>query len=640
MPKFKTSSSFKPTQDQKNAANKLADGIFSGQKFQTLLGVTGSGKTFTMANVIEKVQKPTLIISHNKTLAWQLYKEFKEFFPNNEVHYFVSYYDYYQPEAYLPTTDTYIEKDAKINETIDKLRHAATQAVLTRSDTIIVSSVSCIYNIGDPREYQKAATEFRVSQKIGRQQFLRNLVKLKFERNDFAKLPGTFSAKGETIQVYLPTGESNVKFIFSGDKIEEIKHSKDGVIKNYFLFPAKHFVTPDDKMDLAIENIRAELAERLAEFEAKNKILEHARLEQRTNYDLEMLKEAGYISGVENYSRHLSFRKPGESPFTLLNYFSEATDGDFLIFIDESHMSVPQIRGMYNGDRSRKEVLVEHGFRLPSALDNRPLKFDEWLGLVKKAVFVSATPNDYELQKSKSGHKLYVVEQLLRPTNILDPLIDVRPTENQIEDLIGEIKERTNKKERVLVTVITKRLAEDLSEHLEAAGIKTAYLHSEINTLKRPEILDDLRRGDVDVLVGVNLLREGLDLPEVSLVAILDADKEGFLRNETTLVQTMGRAARHERGFVIMYADRITDSMKKAIKETERRRKYQAAHNEKHGLKPKSIKKKVSKKKKDKAPEEEWLSKMTKRDLEREMKKAAGEWDFERAILIRNYLNK
>lgn len=640
MSRFQLISQFKTTADQKNAIKKLVAGVKSGQKFQTLLGVTGSGKTFTMANVIQKLQKPTLVISHNKTLAWQLYQEFKQFFPKNEVHYFVSYYDYYQPEAYLPTTDTYIEKDAKINETIDKLRHAATQAVLSRKDVILVASVSCIYNIGDPKEYQNLSLVIKKGQPISRQEFLRTLVRLKFERNEYNPLPGTFSAKGETININLPTGEYSIVVRFEDNRIRQLEHSKDGQLDKYFLFPAKHFVTRQERLNLALGNIRLEMDDRVKELRDKEQIIEAARLEQRTNYDLEMLAETGYCSGIENYSRHLSFRNPGDPPFTLLDYFSEATRDNFLVLADESHMTIPQIRGMYNGDRARKEVLVRHGFRLPSALDNRPFKFKEWLERVPQLIFISATPADYEYENSQQGPKSFVAEQLLRPTNITDPKIEVRPTNNQIEDLVQEIKKREKRKERTLVTVITKRLAEDLAEHLAGKKIKTAYLHSEIHTLDRPDILAGLRRGEVDVLVGVNLLREGLDLPEVSLVAILDADKEGFLRNETTLVQTMGRTARHIEGTVIMYADTMTASMKQAIKETKRRREYQEEYNKRNNLKPQPIKKKVEPKKKEEPPQAQWLKELSKRRLEAELKQAVKDWDFETAILIRDYLKK
>ncbi len=632
--RFALNAPYRPTPDQKGAAEKLVSWIRGGEKLQTLLGVTGSGKTFTMANVVERLGKPTLVMSHNKTLAWQLYQEFKEYFPENEVHYFVSYYDYYQPEAYLPSTDTYIEKDARINETIDKLRHAATQAVLTRKDALIVASVSCIYNIGDPALYREFAFSVRKSARLGRQEFLRKLVALRYERNDIGRLPGTFEVKGETVLVYHPAGNETTVVRFGPNSIEKIENANGDELKDHAIFPAKHFVTRDEALPLAIRNIRAELGERLAELKSQGKILEAARLEQRTNYDLEMLAEVGYVNGIENYSRQLSFRPPGAPPFTLLDYFISAHKNDWLIFVDESHMSVPQIRGMHRGDQARKQTLVEHGFRLPSALDNRPLNFKEWLERASQVVFVSATPDDYEYEKSGGR----VAEQLLRPTHILDPAIEVRPTAGQIDDLIEEIEKRARKKERVLVTVITKRLAEDLAEHLEEKKIKAAYLHSEIHTLERPEILADLRRGEYDVLVGVNLLREGLDLPEVSLVAILDADKEGFLRNETTLVQTMGRAARHPDGKVIMYADVLTGSMKAAIRETERRRVYQAEYNQKRGLKPRPIKKKVAPKKTEEKPEQEWIKKMSRRELERELKRAVKEWNFEEAILIRDRL--
>jgi len=639
MPAFKLVSKFKPTGDQPQAIEKLSAGLARGANSQTLMGVTGSGKTFTLANVIEKNQKPTLVISHNKTLAWQLYQEFKDFFPNNEVHYFVSYYDYYQPEAYIPQTDTYIEKDAKINETIDKLRHAATQAILTRPDTIIVSSVSCIYNIGDPEEYKKASVELKTGMFISRRDLLRKLVLMQFSRNNIAELPGTFRQKGETVEINLPTGEETVRVFFSGVNVEKIWHSKFGNVNSFSLFPAKHFVAEDKKIKIALANIESELAERIKELKKENKILEAARLEQRTHYDIEMLSEAGYCSGIENYSRHLSFKKPGESPFSLIDFFSYSTGGnDFLTIVDESHMTMPQIRGMYNGDRSRKQTLVDHGFRLPSCLDNRPLKFKEWEDKVGQIIFSSATPEDYELDKSKDGKNIWLAEQLIRPTHILDPKVEVRPTENQIDNALDEIRKRIKLNERTLITVVTKRLAEDLAEHLAKAGIKTAYLHSEIKTLNRPEILNDLRRGKIEALVGVNLLREGLDLPEVSLILIFDADKEGFLRNETTMVQTIGRAARHIDGKVIMYADKMTGSMKSAIRETERRRAAQEKFNKENNLKPMPIVKEVKIKDVIPEPEKIWLKSKTKRELERELKTAIAEWDFEKAILIRDYL--
>jgi len=638
--KFTLEADYTPTDDQKNAADKLVGGVNDGQKFQTLLGVTGSGKTFTMATTIERLGRPTLVISHNKTLAWQLYQEFKSFFPKNEVHYFVSYYDYYQPEAYLPSTDTYIEKDAKINEVIDRLRHSATQAVLTKDDVIVVASVSCIYNIGDPVAYKEAAQKLTVGSTTSRQELLRDLVKLRYERNDMAREPGTFEVKGESVFIYLPTGEASVRVNLSGDTIESIAHSVFGESKELSIFPARHFVSRDEDVSGPIRKIESELAERLAEFSKQGKILEAARLEQRTRYDIEVLRETGYVSGIENYSRHLSGRPAGSPPDTLLDYFTTAHK-DFLVFVDESHMTLPQIRGMYNGDRSRKEVLIDHGFRLPSALDNRPFTFDEWYSHVPQGVFVSATPGDLEYKESQSGARSYVAEQLLRPTHILDPEIEIRPTENQVSDLLEEIQKRVAIGERALVTVITKRLAEDLAEHLTRAGIKAAYLHADIHTLDRPEVLNSLRRGDVDVLVGINLLREGLDLPEVSLVAILDADKEGFLRNETTLIQTMGRAARHPEGRVIMYADHTTDSMKNALKETERRRRYQQEYNKERGLKPSHVIKRdapAAELRTESSPEKEILLSLSKKDLKRELKKAVDEWEFERAIIIRDIL--
>ncbi|MFY9493000.1 MAG: excinuclease ABC subunit UvrB [Minisyncoccia bacterium] len=639
MPRFKLVSKFRATGDQPQAIQKLTDGIFSGAQHQTLLGVTGSGKTFTLANVIANVQKPTLVISHNKTLAWQLYQEFKDFFPENEVHYFVSYYDYYQPEAYIPQTDTYIEKDAKINETIDKLRHAATQAVLTRPDTIIVSSVSCIYNIGDPNEYQRIAIDLTVDSTLTRRDLMKRLTLMQFSRNEYSPLAGTFRLKGETVEINLPTGEEVIRITFSGSIIEKIWSSKNGLTNSLTLFPAKHFVAEATKLKIALANIEAELAEELRKLKKENKILEAARLEQRTHHDLEMLAEAGYCSGIENYSRHLSFRKPGSSPFSLIDFFEQSPHGqDFLTLVDESHMTIPQIRGMYNGDRARKQTLVEHGFRLPSCLDNRPLMFKEWEEKIGQAIFSSATPNQYELEKSRHQYKVHLAEQLIRPTHILDPQVEVRPTQNQISDALKEISDRVKHGQRTLITVITKRLAEDLAEHLAQAGIKAAYLHSEIKTLNRPEILNDLRSGKIDALVGVNLLREGLDLPEVSLILIFDADKEGFLRNETTMIQTIGRAARNVDGLVIMYADKMTGSMASAIRETDRRRNYQAEFNAKNKLKPATIIKEVKVKAVVPEPEKIWLKTKTKRELERELKTAIGDWDFEKAILLRDYL--
>ena len=639
MPRFKLVSKFRATGDQPRAIEKLSAGLLAGAQHQTLLGVTGSGKTFTLANVIANAQKPTLVISHNKTLAWQLYQEFKDFFPENEVHYFVSYYDYYQPEAYIPQTDTYIEKDAKINETIDKLRHAATQAVLTRPDTIIVSSVSCIYNIGDPDEYQKIAAELKTGGYMARRDLVRRLVLMQFNRNNYSNLPGTFRFKGETLEIDLATGEETIRVTFSGGTIEKIWSSKKGAVDSLTLFPAKHFVTEAAKLKIALANVEAELDDHLRKLKGENKILEAARLEQRTRYDLEMLAEAGYCSGIENYSRHLSFREPDSAPFSLIDFFKKsALNKNFLTLVDESHMTIPQIRGMYNGDRARKQTLVEHGFRLPSCLDNRPLKFKEWEENIGPVIFSSATPNEYELEKSRAGHQLRLAEQLIRPTHILDPQVEVRPTENQIDDALKEIGNRAKLGQRTLITVITKRLAEDLAEHLAQAGIKAAYLHSEIKTLNRPEILNDLRSGKIDALVGVNLLREGLDLPEVSLILIFDADKEGFLRNETTMIQTIGRAARNTDGLVIMYADKMTGSMKAAIRETDRRRDYQAEFNLKNKLKPRTIIKDIKIKEAVPGPEKIWLKTKTKRELEHELKTAIRDWDFEKAILIRDYL--
>ena len=650
MSKFKLISKFKPTGDQPQAIKKLTAGVLDGAKAQTLLGVTGSGKTFTLANVIANVQKPTLVVSHNKTLAWQLYQEFKDFFPENEVHYFVSYYDYYQPEAYMPQTDTYIEKDTKINQEIDKLRHAATQAVLSRPDTIIVASVSCIYNIGDPNEYQNAAMFLKTGINISRKDFLKRLVIMQFSRNNIAPLPGTFRTKGETIEINLPTGEEIIRVNFFGNEIEKIWSSKLGIIGEYTLYPAKHFITSENKLKIALANIETELDERLKELRKENKVLEAARLEQRTHYDMEMLSEAGYCSGIENYSRHLAFRKAGESPYTLLDFFPK----NALLIVDESHMTIPQIRGMYNGDRARKTTLVEHGFRMPSALDNRPMMFKEWEDKNKQTIFSSATPNDYELEKShnpsmdstgspqagsgQAKQKLYLAEQLIRPTHILDPIVEVRPTEGQIDNALKEIKDRAKLNERVLITVVTKRLAEDLAEHLAKAGIKAAYLHSEIKTMNRPEILNDLRSGKIDALVGVNLLREGLDLPEVSLILIFDADKEGFLRNETTMIQTIGRAARHIDGKVIMYADKNTGSIKAAIRETERRRAAQEKYNKENGFEPIAIKKDIKLTPVIPEPEKIWLESKKKKEMERELKAAIAEWDFEKSILIRDYL--
>ncbi len=555
------------------------------------MGVTGSGKTFTMANVIAQINKPTLVISHNKTLTAQLASEFQEFFPDNAVHYFVSYYDYYQPEAYIPRTDTYIEKETDINEEIDRLRNAATMSLLSRRDVIIVASVSCIYGLGNPSDYLELSLEFRAGESYKRDKLLRRIVDLQYLRNDLDLRRGTFRVRGDILEIVPAHEDRVVRFDFFGDKLEKISEfdaltgGDEKVYETYRLFPAKHFITPREKLILAIENIRAELREKINHFKSQNKLLEAQRLEQRTNFDIEMMLEIGYVNGIENYSRHLDFRKEGEPPSCLLDYFPD----DFLLFIDESHMTVPQIRGMYEGDRSRKQTLVDYGFRLPSALDNRPLKFVEFLEKINQAVFVSATPDEYEIGKSKQ-----VVEQLVRPTGLLDPDIEVRPTKHQIDNLIDEIKKRTDKGQRVLVTTLTKRMAEELSEYLQEVGVKTHYLHADIDTFERLEILRDLRLGVYDVVVGINLLREGLDLPEVSLVAILDADKEGYLRSKTSLLQVMGRAARHADGHIIMYADRMTGSMRAAIKEVQRRRKIQEEYNKSHGITPQSIQKAVS----------------------------------------------
>lgn len=594
---FELHSNFQPTGDQPQAIKKLVGGLENGFHDQTLLGVTGSGKTFTMAKIIEKVQRPTLIISHNKTLAAQLYGEFKHFFPNNAVHYFVSYYDYYQPEAYIPQTDTYIEKESTINEEIDRLRHASTQSLINRRDVIIVASVSCIYGIGEKENYSSLGVEFRVGQKIRRNDILRKLIKIQYERNDTAFYRGQFRVKGEQVDIHLATGEQVARLTMFGDEIEKInifnvqpsggkpvwasdlREKNSASLESIKILPAKHFMTPDETMKSAVEKIKQELKVRLKELRKNGKDIEAYRLEKKTNYDLEMIREIGYCNGIENYSRHMSDRAPGEAPATLVDFFPE----DFLMFIDESHVTLPQIRGMYAGDQARKQTLVDFGFRLPSAKDNRPLNFPEFNSKINQAIYVSATPQAYELGKSK-----VVAEQVIRPTGLLDPEVEVRKKDNQIADLIIEIKKRVEKKQRVLVTTLTKRMSEELTEYLLENDIKVQYLHSEVETLERVDILRDLRTGKYDVLVGINLLREGLDLPEVSLVAILDADIGGFLRHETALVQTMGRAARHEDGHVIMYADKITPAMKFAIKETERRRKIQIAYNLKHKIIPRS----------------------------------------------------
>ena len=628
---FKLVSKFKPTGDQPQAIDKLTRNLKAGVKNQVLLGVTGSGKTFTMAQVFEKAQRPILIISHNKTLAAQLYQEFKEFFPKNGVHYFVSYYDYYQPEAYIPQTDTYIEKDAKINQEIDRLRHAAVQDILSRRDVIVVASVSCIYNIGSPETYQKVSLEIKAGKTIKRKDLISHLTSLQYQRNDLDFKPGTFRVRGDTIEIYLVTGEEILRIEFRGDKIDRISKP------NIKIYPAQFWPTSKDKLNIATENIKGELQERLKELKVRNKLLEAQRLRQRTNYDLEMLKETGYCHGVENYSRHLEFRNPGEAPFTLLDYFPQ----DLLIFIDESHMSIPQLHAMYNTDRARKKVLIEHGFRLPSALDNRPLSFEEFEKKIGQAVFVSATPGPYEMSNIKGQMSKLLVEQLVRPTGLLEPSIKIKPIQNQVKDLIKEIKKRVEKHQRTLAITLTKRLAEELADYLQEQGIKTQYLHSEIKTLERPAILKKFREGEYEVLVGINLLREGLDLPEVSLVAILDADKEGFLRNETTLIQTMGRAARHQEGHVILYADKKTGSMKRAIKEVARRRKIQQDYNKKHQIVPKAIVKEIRDwpfVSKEKQISSEFAVIQDAKLLEKEMREAAGNLDFERAAEIRDLI--
>jgi len=640
---FKLVSDYQPRGDQPQAIKKLTESIKSDVKHQVLLGVTGSGKTFTMAKVIEKTKKPALIISHNKTLAAQLYQEFKEYFPQNAVHYFVSYYDYYQPEAYIPQSDTYIEKDAKINEEIDRLRHAVTQDLLGRDDVIVVASVSCIYNIGSPEAYQKVSLELSPGKEIKRRDLISHLVALQYQRNDIDFSPGKFRIRGDIIDIYSVTGEEILRIEMTGDRIEKLSvasASPSPQFKErtspYQLFPAHFWVTPQEKMDIALENIRSELEERLRVLRKENKLIEAQRLERRTKYDLEMLKETGFCHGVENYSRQLEFRKPGQAPYTLLDYYPK----DFLVFIDESHMTLPQLKAMATQDRARKETLIEHGFRLPSALDNRPLTFKEFQEKIPQAIYVSATPSDFE--KEKAGKK-HIVEQLIRPTGLLEPSIEVRPTGNQVKDLTVEIKKRVAAKQRVLVVTLTKKLAEALSDYLGEEGIKTQWLHAEVKTLKRPQILRELREGKYDVLVGINLLREGLDLPEVALVAILDADKEGFLRNETTLIQTMGRAARHPKGHVILYADKITKSMKAAIEETSRRRKIQENYNRNHKITPQPIVKGIrdwpfSQVKEKKIALTEFGAVNDVKLLEKEMKKAAKNLDFERAAELRDLI--
>jgi len=648
---FELVSKYSPQGDQPEAIRQLVEGVKSNKRHQTLLGATGTGKTFTISNVIKEVNKPTLVIAHNKTLAGQLYSEFKEFFPNNAVEYFVSYYDYYQPEAYVPQTDTFIEKDASINDEIDKLRHSATSALFERNDVIIIASVSCIYGLGSPEEYRELVVSLRTGMEIERNQLLHRLVDIQYERNDIDFKRGTFRVRGDVVEIFPASRDEHcIRVEFFGDEIDRIREVDAltgeivGEREHAAIFPASHFVTREEKMRLAIQNIENELEERLAVLKAENKLLEAQRLEQRTRYDLEMMREMGFCSGIENYSRHLTLRPAGSTPYTLLDYFPK----DFLIVIDESHVTLPQIRGMYNGDKARKEVLVEHGFRLPSALDNRPLKFDEFEKHIHNIIYVSATPGPYEIE-----HTPKMVEQIIRPTGLLDPKIDVRPIEGQIDDLIGEIQERVKKNERVLVTTLTKKMSEDLTDYLKEIGIKVQYLHSEIKTLERIEIIRELRLGKYDVLVGINLLREGLDIPEVSLVAILDADKEGFLRSERSLIQTIGRAARNANGQVIMYADRITDSMEKAISETKRRRTIQEEYNRKHGITPKTIQKDIrdviratyAAEEQEEYKPSTSFSKMSKKerdrliaDMEKEMKEAAKALDFERAAELRDLL--
>lgn len=649
---FQLQSKYSPQGDQPSAIKELVEGIHAGKKHQTLLGATGTGKTFTISNVIQQVNKPTLVIAHNKTLAGQLYNEFKEFFPNNAVEYFVSYYDYYQPEAYVPQTDTYIEKDASINDEIDKLRHSATSALFERDDVIIIASVSCIYGLGSPEEYRELVVSLRVGMEKERDALLRDLVDIQYERNDIDFRRGTFRVRGDVVEIFQASRDDLcIRVEFFGDEIDRITEVNAltgeilGELKHVAIFPASHFVTREEKMKIAIENIEKELEERLAVLRENNQLLEAQRLEQRTRYDLEMMREVGFCSGIENYSRHLTLRPAGATPYTLLDYFPE----DFLIVIDESHVTLPQIRGMYNGDQARKGVLVDHGFRLPSALDNRPLKFEEFEDHIHQIVYVSATPGPYEIE-----HTPKMVQQIIRPTGLLDPIIDVRPIDGQIDNLIDEIRDRIDKQERVLVTTLTKKMSEDLTDYLKELDIKVQYLHSEVKTLERIEIIRDLRLGKYDVLVGINLLREGLDIPEVSLVAILDADKEGFLRSERSLIQTIGRAARNANGRVIMYADKMTNSMEIAMTETNRRRAIQEAYNEKHGITPTTIQKEIHdviratyEAEEEGTLEEVASQPMTKEqreamieEIERDMHQAAADLNFEKAAQLRDVLLK
>lgn len=647
---FKLTSKYKPSGDQPQAITKLVEGIKRGDKEQTLLGVTGSGKTFTMANIVQDIQRPTLVLSHNKTLAAQLYSEFKQFFPENSVQYFVSYYDYYQPEAYIPRSDTYIEKDSSINEEIDRLRHAATMSLLTRSDTLIVASVSCIYGLGNVDDYDALTIDLKVGEVRKRDKLLRQLTDIQYARNDVAFTRGSFRVRGDTVEVFPVGDQTAVRIEFFGDELERIRRVDPltgevlSDLKELKIFPGKHFVTPQEKLQKAIADIRKDLAIRLDELGKEGKLLEAQRLKQRTNYDMEMLEQTGFVSGVENYSRYMSNREPGEQPATLLDFFPD----DFLLLVDESHNTIPQIRAMYNGDQARKQSLVEYGFRLPSALDNRPLTFAEFDRHVNQAVYISATPAEYELSRSSQ-----VVEQIIRPTGLLDPLIDVRPIEGQVDDLIAEIRKTTANGYRSLVTTLTKRMAEDLTEYLQEAGIKVQYLHSEVHTLDRVDILHDLRMGVVDVIVGINLLREGLDLPEVSLVAILDADKEGFLRGETALIQTIGRAARNVDGHVVMYADKVTRSMQAALDTTTKRREIQEAYNKEHGVTPAGIKKAMAERMRaEQEAETAEVKPLSTKDipaderayliksLKEQMTLAAENLQFEKAALLRDQIDE
>lgn len=647
---FELQAPYEPAGDQIEAIKELVAGVKEGKRYQTLLGATGTGKTYTISNVIQQINKPTLVMAHNKTLAGQLYNEFKEFFPNNAVEYFVSYYDYFQPEAYVPSTDTFIEKDSSVNEEIDKLRHSATSSLFERKDVIIIASVSCIYGLGNPEEYREMVVSLRTGMEIERNQLLRKLVDIQYERNDLNFVRGKFRVRGDVVEIFPASrDEKCLRVEFFGDEIDRIREVNAltgeilGERDHVAIFPASHFVTREEKMKLAIANIEKELEEQLAYLRSEDKLLEAQRLEQRTRYDLEMMEEMGFCSGIENYSRHLTLREAGAVPYTLLDYFPK----DFLLVVDESHVSLPQVRGMYNGDQARKSVLVNYGFRLPSALDNRPLTFNEYEKHINQAIFVSATPGPYELE-----HTPEMVEQIIRPTGLLDPVITVKPIEGQIDDLINEIHERSAKNERVIITTLTKKMSEDLTDYLKEIGIKVQYLHSEVKTLERTEVIRQLRLGTYDVIIGINLLREGIDIPEVSLVAILDADKEGFLRSERSLIQTIGRAARNSNGEVIMYADKMTDSMRKAIDETQRRRTIQMEYNEKHGITPITIKKKISDviRASKVAEEEETYAQrlmsgkpLTKEEkatllnkLEKEMKDAAKALNFERAAELRD----